>query len=140
MVLMKLSLSTLAFIASSESTAMMSTAFSIILGMQVPQYWQRSFLCCSEVIVVGQTCNYEGQVPDKSKVSKICNWPPCQTKTEVRGFLGTVGTIHIWIKDFSVISHPLVHLTKKDVPFDWGEKEQLAMYPLKSAVVSSPAI
>ena len=101
---------------------------------------KKLFMCRSEVIIVGQTCNYEGWVPDESKVSKIRNWPPCQTKTKVRGFLGTAGTIRIWIKDFSAISHPLVHLTKKDVPFDWGEKEQLTMDTLKSAVVSSPAI
>ena len=101
---------------------------------------KKLFMCRPEVIVVGQTCNYEGRIPDKSKVSKIRNWPPCETKTEVRGFLGTAGTVRIWIKDFSAISRPLVHLTKKDVSFEWGEKEQHAMDTLKSAVVSSPAI
>ena len=101
---------------------------------------KKLFMCCPEVIVIGQTCNYEGHIPDESKVSKIRNWPPCETKTDVRGFLSTAGTICIWIKDFSAISHPLIHLTKKDVPFIWREEEQHAMDTLKSAIVSSPAI
>ena len=93
-----------------------------------------------EFIIVGQTCNYDGCIPDESKVSKIHDWPPCETKTEVQGFLGTAGTVHIWIKDFAAISRPLVHLTKKDVPFVWGELEQSSMDTLKSAILSSPAI
>ena len=97
-------------------------------------------MCRPEVIVVRQTCNYEGRIPDESKVSKIRNWPPCETKTEVQGFLGTAGTVRIWIKDFTTISRPLVHLTKQDVPFVWGEQEQSSMDTLKSAVLSSPAI
>ena len=101
---------------------------------------KKLFMCCPEVIVVGQTCNYDGRIPDESKVSKIRDWPPCETKTEVRGFLGTAGTVRIWIKDFSAISRPLVYLTKKDVPFVWGEEEQHAMNTLKTAVIDSPAI
>lgn len=41
------------------------------------------FLCVPEVLVVGQTCTYEGRIPDKSKVSKITYWPACTTRTEV---------------------------------------------------------
>jgi len=85
-------------------------------------------------------CSYQGHVPDDSKVSKICNWPPCQNRTEVCGFLGTAGTVRIWIKDFAAISHPLVHLMRNSVPFVWGEHEQAAMDTLKSTVAASPAI
>ena len=101
---------------------------------------KKLFMCCPEVIVVSQTCNYDSRIPDESKVSKICHWPPCETKTKVRGFLGTAGTVRIWIKDFTAISRPLVHLMKKDVPFIWRELEQSSMDTLKSAILSSPAI
>lgn len=98
------------------------------------------FICHSEVIVVGQMCNYQGRVPDESKTMKIRTWPPCQSKTDVRSFLGTAGTVRNWIKDFAFIARPLVLLTKKDVPFSWGGCEQNAMDMLKNAVVSSPVI
>ena len=101
---------------------------------------KKLFACRPDVIIVGQTCNYEGHIPDDTKVSKIRNWPPCQNRTEVRGFLGTAGMVWIWIKDFSAISRPLIQLTRNNVPFIWGEQEQAAMNVLKSAVVASPAI
>ena len=101
---------------------------------------KKLFACCSEVIVIRQTCTYEGRIPDGTKVSKIRNWPPCETKTEVRSFLGTTGTVCIWIKDFAAISRPLVQLTKNNVPFIWGEDEQAAMDTLKTAIITSPAI
>jgi len=101
---------------------------------------KKLFLCHSEVMVVGQTCNYDGRIPDNSKVSKIHNWPSCETKTEVRGFLGIAGTIRIWIKDFATLARPLVHLTKVHVPFSWGPDEQSAMDQLKLAIINSPAI
>ncbi|GBE78906.1 Retrovirus-related Pol polyprotein from transposon 412 [Sparassis crispa] len=93
-----------------------------------------------EVIAVGQCCNYEGRAPDNLKVAKIVKWPACTTKSEVRGFLGTAGTVCMWIKDFATIARPLVNLTKNDTPFEWGPAEQESMDLLKDAVVHSPAI
>jgi len=101
---------------------------------------KKLFLCHSEVIVVGQMCNYDGRIPDNSKVSKIHNWPSCETKTEVRGFLGIAGTVRIWIKDFATLARPLVHLTRVNVPFSWGPDEQSAMDQLKLTIINSPAI
>jgi hypothetical protein len=101
---------------------------------------KKLFLCIPEVLVVGQLCTYEGCVPDLSKVSKISNWPPCSMKMEVWGFLGTMGTIRTWIKDFAFISRPLTNLTRAKVPFEWTDEAQDAMDKLKAAVIASPAI
>ena len=101
---------------------------------------KKLFLCHPEVVIIGQVCNYDGRIPDSSKVSKIRDWPPCEMKTEVHGFLGIAGTVHIWIKDFAVLARPLVHLTKMHVPFNWGPDEQFAMDQLKHTILGSPAI
>ena len=101
---------------------------------------KKLFLCHPEVVIVGQVCNYDRHIPDSSKVSKIHDWPPCEMKTEVRGFLGIAGTVCIWIKDFAVLARPLVHLTKIHIPFNWGPDEQFAMDQLKHAILGSPAI
>src|SRR5271168_4507506 len=98
------------------------------------------FTCVPEVIVVGQKCTYEGRLPDDSKLAKIKNWPPCETTTDVRGFLGTTGTVRNWINDYAAVAQPLNALTRKDVPFTWGAREQKAMDLLKAAAVASPAI
>lgn len=93
---------------------------------------KKVFICEPEVIVVRQTCNYDRHIPDQSKASKIKNWPsPCQTHTEVHGFLGTTGTVHIWIKDYVKTACPLVDLTCESIPFTWTKCKQSAMDDLK---------
>jgi len=68
------------------------------------------------------------------------DWPVCKSLTEVRGFLGTVGTIRIFIKNYATIACPLVHLTRKNVEFTFGKEELVAMEKLKGLAKDSPAI
>ena len=101
---------------------------------------KKIFLAVPEVIVLGHKCTYEGRIPDDSKVVKVRTWPPCKTVSDVRAFLGTAGTMRIWIKDFSSIARPLVDLTRKDADFVWQDEHDRAMEQLKSAIIASPAL
>ncbi|KAJ3564557.1 hypothetical protein NP233_g8218 [Leucocoprinus birnbaumii] len=100
----------------------------------------KSHICVPSAVVVGHLCTYEGRLPDTARVQKVLDWPIPKSLTEVRGFLGTVGTIRIFIKDFATIARPLVRLTKKDVEFEFGEEERLSMEKLKVLTKNSPAI
>ena len=97
-------------------------------------------LCAPHGVIVGQKCTYEGRVPEDGKVDKIRNWPEPRNLTELRGFLGTCGVVRMFIRDYSRIARPLVHLTRKGVEFDIGETEREAIQLLKDAVVNSPAL
>ncbi len=101
---------------------------------------KKIFVAVPEVIVLGHKCTYDGRIPDDSKVDKVRTWLPCKTITDVRAFLGTAGTMRIWIKDFSSIAKPLVDLTRKNVDFVWQDEHDLAMESLKQAIISSPAL
>jgi len=59
------------------------------------------------------------------------NWPVCKSLTKVQGFLRTVGTIYIFIKNYATIACLLVHLTCKNVEFTFGKEELVAMEKLK---------
>ena len=98
------------------------------------------YLCVPEIIVVGHLCTFEGRKPERSKVAVIRNWGPCQTLSDVRAFLGTVGLCRIFIKNFAHRAHPLVKLTRKDVPFEFGPEQIAAQEDLKRAVLDSPAL
>ena len=100
----------------------------------------KSFLCVETAMVVGHKCTREGHLPDESRVQKIVDWPPCWNLTEVRGFLGTLGTLRIFIKDFAAHAKPLVQLTRKGVEFEFGESQMAAMEKLKVLAQNSPAI
>jgi hypothetical protein len=72
-------------------------------------------------------------------VDAIRNWGPCKTLSEVRAFLGTVGVMRFFIRNFAHRVHHLVKLTRKDVNFEWGEEQDVAQKDLKMALITSPA-
>jgi hypothetical protein len=65
---------------------------------------------------------------------------PCQSLSEVRAFLGMVGIVRIFIKNFSLRTHPLIKLTRKDKPFIFGPEQIQAQEDLKTALLESPAL
>ena len=100
----------------------------------------KSIICAREIMVVGHRCTPEGRLPDESRVAVIKNWGPCKDLSEVRAFLGTVGVARIFIRNFAHRAHPLVHLTRKGVPFEFGEEQIKAQEDLKQALLESPAL
>ena len=73
-------------------------------------------------------------------VQKICNWPECQNLTQVCRFLDLYEVLQIFIQNFASITWPLIDLTHKGVPFDWGKPQQLTMACLKDAICHSSAL
>src|SRR5260221_661006 len=69
---------------------------------------------------------------------KLARWPVCKNPMEVRGFLGTVGVVWCWIRDFARIAKPLMLLTKKMAlsEFKWTEEAQGVMDLLKHLVLT----
>lgn len=100
----------------------------------------KSHICVATALIVGHKCSINGRLPDESRIQKIMDWPICRTLTEVRGFLGTLGTLRIFIKDFAAHAKPLVQLTRKGVEFEFDEEQILAMEKLKMMVQNCKAI
>ena len=100
----------------------------------------KSWICCAEITVLGHRCTTQGRLPDESKVAAIRNWGPCKDLSEVRAFLGTIGLLRIFIKDFAKRASPLVQLTRKDVSFEFGPEQKAAMDDLKVAVLDTPPL
>ena len=101
---------------------------------------EKSQFCQQRIRIVGYVCDEEGRKPDAAKVLKILDWPPCNSCTEVRGFLGICVYYRLWILDFAIIASPMYILLKKDVVFIWGPEQQEAMDVLKICLTSPPAI
>lgn len=90
-----------------------------------------------EATIVGYRCSYEGRRIAETALGKIETWPTPKDRTDVRGFMGTVTQARSWIKDFGIITSPLRRLLKKEVDFEWGEKEQAAMDRIKREISDS---
>jgi hypothetical protein len=98
------------------------------------------YLCVPEICVLGHRCTPEGRLPDESRVSTIWKWGPFQSLSEVRAFLGMVGVVQIFMKNFSLRAHPLIKLTQKDKPFILGLEQIQVQEDLKTALLESPAL
>ena len=96
--------------------------------------------CQSVTIFLENKLTYQGREPDESKVQKVRDWPPCESVIEVRGFLGIVGVVRVFIKGFAMMARPLYRLTRKNNIFSWGIEEQDSMDALKAAVLKCPTL
>jgi hypothetical protein len=101
---------------------------------------KKFMLAAPDAVIVGHKCTFEGRIPHEAKVQKIQDWPECTSVMHVHRFLGTCGVLHIFIRNFAMITRPLVNLTRKGVPFEWGEPQQKAMQRLKDEIIKSPAL
>ena len=70
----------------------------------------------------------------------IRTWPFPTSLEELRRFLGFAGFYRRFIKDFSTIACPLHELTKKNVPFIWGNAHDFAFNELKRLLTEAPLL
>ncbi|KNZ78147.1 hypothetical protein J132_01672 [Termitomyces sp. J132] len=58
-------------------------------------------LCAPTFKILGHVCTPSGRMPDKSRLALIKQWGPCKLLLEVQAFLGTVGVLRIFVKNFA---------------------------------------
>jgi hypothetical protein len=80
--------------------------------------------CTDRVVFLGYVVIAQGIEVDPAKIEAISSWPRPKMVTQVRSFLGLAGFYRRFVKDFGSIAAPLNELTKKDVPFTWGDAQQ----------------
>ena len=77
---------------------------------------------------------------DPVKIEGIKNWPTPTKVKDVRSFLGFCNFYRPFIPNFGHDAKPLNKLTKKDMPWQWGSRQQEAMDRLKGKVTSAPVL
>ena len=92
--------------------------------------------------IVGTIVSKEGWHLEHGLVTKILNWGPLTSVTDVRSFLGTAGVGRKWIRGFSLIVKPLTLLTKIAVQrqFFFSKEAEAAQNELKRLVSSAPVL
>src|SRR5258708_23302326 len=89
--------------------------------------------------LLGAEVTIDGAHVSHKVTAKLARWPACRNPMEVRGFLGTVGVVQHWIRDFTKIAKPLTLLTKKMTlsEFKWMEEAQESMELLKHLALTA---
>ena len=82
----------------------------------------------------------DGIKMDPEKVNAILKWPEPTNVKQVHAFLGLSNFYRRFIKDYAIISYPMVDLTCKDVIFNFGNKEKASFEALKAAFTTAPVL
>ena len=93
-----------------------------------------------EVDFLGMIVSCNGIKMDPEKVSAILKWPEPVNIKQVCTFLGLGNFYRHFIKDYAIISRPMVDLTCKDVTFTFGEKKRAPFEALKAAFTQAPVL
>jgi len=70
------------------------------------------------------------------KIKAIEEWPTPKNVGKVRSFHGLTSFYRRFVPNFSSITSPLNKLVKKDVKFEWGERQELAFKQLKENLIN----
>ena len=91
-------------------------------------------LCAPTFKILGHVCTPNGWVPDKNRLALLERWGPCQLLTKVHAFLGTVGVLRMFVKNFAHRAHHLTKLTCTGVPFEFSPDQLNAQKDLVKAL------
>eukprot|EP00804_Cyclotella_cryptica_P000107 CCRYP_020514-RA/>CCRYP_020514-RA protein AED:0.13 eAED:0.09 QI:0/0/0/1/0.33/0/4/0/475 len=104
-------------------------------GMQVN--FVKSTLCSKEVEFLGFLLKESGIQPTCKRIKVIIKIAPPKNVKTVQEFLGAINFIKNHIPNRARILAPNTNLTKKDVPFSWGEKENKSFNKAKAEISNS---
>ncbi len=89
-----------------------------------------------EVLILGFIVSAEGIRPNPERVSAINDMPAPTNLKQVRSFLGSCNYYRSHVPGFANIASPLVALTRKNVPFNFGPEQMEAFNELKRQLMS----
>ena len=78
--------------------------------------------------------------PVKSRVDAIVKLDPPKSPKNSKQFCGMVNYLSMFLKDLQTKLIPIYHLTKKGVPFHWGELQQKAFEQIKKDLTEAPVL
>ena len=78
--------------------------------------------------------------PVKSRVDAIVKLDPPKSPKNCKQFCGMVNYQSMFLKDLQTKLIPIYHLTKKGVPFHWGELQQEAFDQIKKDLTEAPVL
>ena len=89
---------------------------------------------------LGYMVSKQGLAMDESKIQAVLKWPVPKSVRDVQSFLGFANFYRRFIYRFAQIAKPLTLLTRKNKPFAWNDKAQVAFDTLKVAFTTAPVL
>ena len=94
----------------------------------------------TEVEYLGLVVRNREVLMDPTKLRAVEQWEPPKSVKAVRSFIRFCNFYQKFIPHFSAIVWPLIDLTKKGIPFNWGKEQDEAFIKLKETFLSALVI
>jgi len=90
---------------------------------------------------LGVRISKDGATIDPAKVAGLRDYPrELKDQHQVQGFLGVASYHCMFCANFSIIAAPLTKLTRKTVPFEWGQEQKDAQEKLITLITNAPVL
>ena len=93
-----------------------------------------------EIAFLGHVISKQGVQPDSSKVKAILKWEAPKSVTEVQDFVGLASYYQRSVKEFLIVTKPLINLPKKNVSFSRYPQCQQSFEELKKRLATRPIL
>ena len=77
---------------------------------------------------------------EKEKMDGVLSWPKPRNVKDIRKFLGLANYYRRFIKDFTRVARPMNMLMRKDIKWQWEDKQQQAFDKLKRIFTTKPVL
>ncbi|XP_018366050.1 PREDICTED: uncharacterized protein LOC108763170 [Trachymyrmex cornetzi] len=120
------------------------TIFEEVLHLLTRYNLELNFSKCRflkrEIEYLGYNISKNGITLNESKVKAIQKFPHPKTVGQLQGFLGLTSYFRKFIVNYARIAKPLHDLTRKNVPFIFGESELHAFETLREKLSNHPVL
>lgn len=94
----------------------------------------------SRIEFLGQVIEAGKVYPSPEKVQAVLNYPEPKSVKDVQSFLGLTGYFRKFMQSYSLVAKPLSDLLRKDVDFQFENKERDAFNDLKRILTNDPVL
>ena len=77
---------------------------------------------------------------EKKKIQEVVDWLVLRSMKDVQKFLELANYYRQFVKDFARVAKPLHKMTRKDVKWNWGERQQRVFEELKERFTTEPVL
>lgn len=89
-----------------------------------------------EVVYLGHLCTNHGLLPSNFKLSAVINYPKPHDKESTKRFVAFSNFYRRFIKNFSILAHPLNSLTRKNINFEWNNECEKSFNTMKNSLAN----
>ena len=98
----------------------------------------------TQLVYMGNEFSIEGNLltirPLQTRIDAIMNCPSPTSVTQCKRLCGMVNYMSLFCKNLQEVLKPIYHLTKKGVPYNWGETQDNAFTKLKQLLTTPPVL